>query len=71
MDSPPLQIHHSTEVYSMKMKNVLFIIFLIGLILACLRNANATTEIARVSSFIAGIATAVYLTVNIGMRYYK
>ncbi len=55
----------------MKMKNVLFIIFLIGLILACLRNANATTEIARVSSFIAGIATAVYLTVNIGMRYYK
>ncbi len=55
----------------MKMKNILFIIFLIGLILTGIRNAHASTEIARISSFIAGVVTTVYLTVNIGVRYYK
>lgn len=55
----------------MKTKNILLIIFLIGLVLTCFRNANATTELTRLSSFIAGIATTAYLTVNISFRYLK
>lgn len=55
----------------MKMENILFVIVLFGLVLDCLLNLSATTDLVRISSFIAGVVSAVYLTVNVGLRYSK
>lgn len=55
----------------MKMENILFIIVLFGLVLDCLLNLSATTDLVRISSFIAGVVSTVYLTVNVGLRYSK